>query len=147
MNRTIKRLQDEVKAAQLALLEAQALDAESSLRALQSTSFLNEESGERILDPTLDYMMSEEAFLEYLAIKQEKFAGMGIEASLDRVYTHRFEVALKSTENALLDACAKVMPVIGKKAIADTRNHWKGCPELVALSLKLDASTLPAFTF
>jgi hypothetical protein len=136
-NTELKKLQASLLRARVELAKAKELEEKIKQRVLDINTYIDEETGERITSPKTDYTMSDTDFLDYIDKSNALFASEGITKDYDLRYTAAFERALRDAKDALIDACAELVPTKLSIGLEAVRKHWKYRKELIEVNMRL----------
>ena len=138
LRKQIKTKQQEYLLLKAAIMAAEEIEQENKLRILSENVFIDDE-GVRVTDPSEDWLIEDNSFIEYLKMVAEanKKSGLKIE-DYNKVIALEEKEALKKVENELLELQLKIIPAGIKENIKKAQQHWKYRDEAINLILRLE---------
>lgn len=138
LKKQIKAKQEEYLLLKAAIMAAEEIEEENKVKILKENVFIDDE-GVRVTDPSEDWLIEDNSFIEYLKIVAEanKKSGLKIE-DYNKVIALEEKEALKKVENELLKLQLKITPASIIADIKKAQKHWKYRQEALDLILRLE---------
>lgn len=145
-------MKKKIKQAQANYLQAKAeheaikeADEQARAKVLAKNCYYDSETGERITEPSWDFMIAEDIFMDYMQKVHEEHIAQGLPAlGFDEVITYPFWQKLRQAEDELIGLGIDLVPSAEhRKTLKDNSYIIKFRDQLLNLALKLDTRTIP----
>lgn len=110
MPRNVKTALSRVIVARAKWETVKEIDKETRIKVLSDNIFTDEETGERIVTPNADYLMSEDNFKKYLMMVYEINFDKGIDSGGWELNFWPVQKAVYDAEDAFIDAISEDIP-------------------------------------
>lgn len=145
MKKKLKQAQANYLAARAEYEVIKKADKEAKTKVLAENCYYDSETGERITEPSCDFMIAEDAFMGYLQKVHEEHIAQGLPVlGVDEAIEYPYWQKLRQAEDALIDLGIDLVPSVEhRKTLKDNSYIMRFREQLLNLALKLDTRTIP----